>query len=1024
MPVEFLTDDEASAYGRYVGAPSQADLERVFFLDDEDRALVDRRRGEHMKVGFALQLVTVRWLGIFLEDPLDVPGAVLDFVAGQLGVADPSQVKRYTERTKTRFDHQWEIRRVYALKEFAEVETEFVDWVAARSWTSGDGPKAIFLDGMAWLRERKVLLPGVTTLARLVARVRDETTRRLWGELEGLLTAGQRYVLDQLLEVPPGSRVSDLERWRKGPPPRGSGPAIIKALDQVSEIMALGLAELGAEALVPPRWLGELAKYGMSADASQIRRHPDDRRLATLLATVRHLEAKSVDDTLELLDLLMATELVNRAQTASNKEKIRQHPKLAKASARLAVAVDALFESDGWGGPDEQPRVSEVWEAIEAVVSRAELRAALVVVNENVPPADATDPDDWRSELLGRYATVSGFLKLLPKVICFGANAEGALVLEAMRALPDVLAYRSRLPAALIPSRLIDAEVVNGPWKRLVFGHPAYARGAVNRHAYTFCVLEQFWRHLKRRDIYADASTKWRNPQAQLLEGQTWQAIRGNVLTTLGLPESPDALLAEHAQTLDAAYREVGGRLAVNTEVRVDDAGKIHLTGVKAVEEPPSLVDLRNRTTAMLPRVDLPEMILEVMAWVPELAEAFTAVSGGRSRLEDLPTSIAACLAAHSMNVGYRPIAKKGVPALERSRLSHVFQNYVRPETLATANAPLVARQADLLLAQAWGGGLVAAVDGMRFVVPVPAAFARPNRKYFGSKRGMTWLNAMNDHGMGRGAKVVSGTVRDSLHMVDVIFGLDGGELPEIVVSDTGSYSDLVFGLLELLGISYRPALADLPDQKGWRIRPDADYGPLNTFARGKIDLWKICRNWEDILRVVASIYTGTVRAYDVVRMLQREGHPTALGEAIAAYGRIFKSLHILNYIDVDESYRRDIKGIRNLQEGRHALARKICHGKKGQLYHRYERGLENQLGALGLVLNCVVLWTTVYLDAAVRRLKAQGYPVRDEDVARLSPFVNTHLGVHGTYSFVLPDLAPGAIRELRDPDATDEDDE
>jgi TnpA family transposase len=315
------------------------------------------------------------------------------------------------------------------------------------------------------------------------------------------------------------------------------------------------------------------------------------------------------------------------------------------------------------------------------------------------------------------------------------------------------------------------------------------------------------------------------------------------------------------------------------------------------------------------------------------------------------------------------------------------------PETLAAANAPLVTRQADLPLAQAWGGGMVAAVDGMRFVVPVPAAFARPNRKFFGSKRGMTWLNAVNDRGMGRGAKIVSGTVRDSLHMVDVIFGLDGGELPEIVVSDTASYSDVVFGLLELLDISYRPALADLPDQKGWRIRADADYGPLNTFARGKIDLAKIRRNWEDILRVVASIYTGAVRAYDVVTMLQRDGHPTALGEAIAMYGRIFKSLHILAYIDTDESYRRDIKGIRNLQEGRHALARKICHGRKGELYHRYERGLENQLGALGLVLNCVTLWTTVYLDAAVRQLRAQGYPVLEEDMARLSPFVNRHLG-------------------------------
>ena len=69
------------------------------------------------------------------------------------------------------------------------------------------------------------------------------------GLLTGLLTGGQRYVLDQLLVVPPGSRVSDLERRRKGPVPRGSSPAIIKALEQVSEIMALGLA-----GPAPRRW--------------------------------------------------------------------------------------------------------------------------------------------------------------------------------------------------------------------------------------------------------------------------------------------------------------------------------------------------------------------------------------------------------------------------------------------------------------------------------------------------------------------------------------------------------------------------------------------------------------------------------------------------------------------------------------------------------------------------------------------------------------------------------------------------
>lgn len=101
------------------------------------------------------------------------------------------------------------------------------------------------------------------------------------------------------------------------------------------------------DALVPPRRLAELARYGMTASASLIRRHPEARRMATLLATVRHLEAKSVDDALEMLDLLMSAELLNKARRESDKDKALGHPRLARASARLAVAVEALFDSDG-----------------------------------------------------------------------------------------------------------------------------------------------------------------------------------------------------------------------------------------------------------------------------------------------------------------------------------------------------------------------------------------------------------------------------------------------------------------------------------------------------------------------------------------------------------------------------------------------------------------------------------------------------------------------------------------------------
>jgi TnpA family transposase len=308
----------------------------------------------------------------------------------------------------------------------------------------------------------------------------------------------------------------------------------------------------------------------------------------------------------------------------------------------------------------------------------------------------------------------------------------------------------------------------------------------------------------------------------------------------------------------------------------------------------------------------------------------------------------------------------------------------------------------------------------MRFVVPVPSIYARPNRKYFGPKRGVTWLNMINDQAAGIGAKVVSGTARDSLHMIDVIFSQEGGRRPEVIVADSGSYSDLIFGLVHLLGMEYRPALADLPDQRLWRTEPAADYGPVNTAARGRIDLDRVARHWDDILRVVASVHTGAVAAYDVVRMLSRDGSPTPLGDAIASYGRIFKSLHVLAYAS-DETYRREIKGIRNLQEGRHALAAAIFHGKRGELYQHYYKGMEDQLGALGLVLNCVVLWTTFYMNAALDRLRSLDYSVSDDDVARLSPFVRHHVNMQGKYSFALPEF-PGGRRALRDPDAPDDD--
>ena len=985
MPVDFLTPAQRERYGRYPDALSAEELARYFHLDDEDREWIAGKRRDSSRLGYALQLTTARFLGTFLDEPAAVPSAVLHALAEQLGVADSTCVAAYRQ-SEQRWRHTAEIRDRYGYRAFSDggVQFRLGRWLCALCWSGTDRPSVLFDHASGWLIGHKILLPGVSILERFVSEVRSRMETRLWRRLVRDITDVQRRRLDELLTPAEGSRQSWLDRLRKGPV-RVSGPALVQALRRIETVRGLGIALPATH--VPPIRLAALARFASTVKVSAVARLPDERRTATLVAFVHSLEASAHDDALDVLDLLLR-DLFARAKQADHKARLRTLKDLDKAASTLAEACRMLLDPNL---PDGELR-KRVYDAI----GQDELAQALADVNGLVRPAD----DVFYQELSAKAATVTRFLPTLLRVIRFDANPAGASLLQALKWL------RER------PDHEPPIAIVNKAWKH----HVVREDGRVDAPAFAFCALDRLRVAIRRRDVFVSPSWRYADPRAGLLAGTEWQTARPVVCRSLGLSVQPAPTLTMLSKELDVTYRAVAARLPDNKAVRFETiAGKqeLVLSPLDKLEEPPSLVALRKEVKSRMPRVDLPEILLEIAARTGCM-DAFTHLTERSARALDLTTSLCAVLLAEACNTGPEPFVRQETPALRRDRLLWVDQNYLRDDTLIAANAVLVAAQSRIALARTWGGGDVASADGMRFVVPVRTIHAGPNPKYFNRGRGVTWYNLLSDQASGLNAITVPGTLRDSLVLLAVVLEQQTELQPTQIMTDTGAYSDVVFGLFRLLGYRFSPRLADIGGSRFWRIDPDANYGELDALARQRVNLDRVTPHWDDVLRLVGSLKLGLVPAMGIMRTLQVDDRPTRLAQAIAEIGRIDKTIHTLNFID-DESRRRSTLQQLNLGEGRHSLARDVFHGKRGELYQRYREGQEDQLSALGLVVNMIVLWNTLYMDAVLAQLRSEGYPVRPEDEVRLSPFGHEHINMLGRYSFAVPDaVTRGELRPLR----------
>ena len=684
MAADFLTDKQTQNYGRYAAEPNEIQLARYFHLDERDLTFINLRRGRHNRLGIALQLTTARFLGTFLSDLMQIPPGVQFYVARQVNRRYPEIISRSAQRENTRWEHHGLIRQHYSYHDFGDFPWSFrlKRLLYTRAWLSNERPGLMFDFATAWLLQNKVLLPAASTLTRVIGEIRERATRRLWRKLAALPNRWQTAQLAGLLEIPEGQRLSVMEHLKRGPVTI-SGPAFTEALERYTRLRSLEFSCLNFTGL-PAIQLRNLARYAGMASVKYISRMPEERRLAILTAFVKAQEISALDEAVDVLDMLILN-ITREAKKTGQKKRLRTLKDLDRAALLLARACALLLDEDT---ADDLLR-----KTIFSSVSVARLAESVEKVNELARPQDT----NFQDEMVEQYGRVRRFLPALLRDLHFRAAPDGEHTLAAIHYLAELNGSKKRI--------LDDApeHIISGPWKRLVYD----ADGRIQRAGYSLCLLERLQDALRRRDIWLENSDRWGDPRQKLLQGEEWQAQRVPVCRALGHPTNGSKASEQLAAQLDETWKTVASRFDRNTAVDICNEGKhpsLTISSLDKLDEPPALIQLSSRVRQLLPPVDLTELLLEIDARTGFTRE-FSHVSESGARAQDLHISLCAVMLAEACNIGHEPLIKHNIPALTRHRLSWVKQNYIRAETLVSANARLVDFQSSLALAGYWGAG-------------------------------------------------------------------------------------------------------------------------------------------------------------------------------------------------------------------------------------------------------------------------------------------------------------------------------
>ena len=409
---------------------------------------------------------------------------------------------------------------------------------------------------------------------------------------------------------------------------------------------------------------------------------------------------------------------------------------------------------------------------------------------------------------------------------------------------------------------------------------------------------------------------------------------------------------------------------------------------------------LAARLYAMLPRIRITDLLSEVARWTL-FTDCFTHLRSGATVTD--PRILLTGLLADGLNLGLTRMAEACTIA-SLGQLAWVADWHIRDETYALALGRLVDHQQREPLAAIFGGGFASSSDGQFFRA---GGFARDTGRvnaHYGDDPGSKFYTHLSDRYAPFHTRVIAATASEALHILDGLLYHHSDVTIRRHHTDGGGDSDHVFALLALLGFQFAPRIPDLKNRRLHSFAKPSAYPTLEPLIAGRINVALIRAHWPEILRVAASIRTGTVTASLIMRQLASYPRQNGVAAALRELGRMERTLFTLAWIE-DPQLRRDTGRELNKGESHNSLARAVFLHRLGEIRDRTYENQQHRAAGLNLLVTAIILWNTRYLNRAIAALRT-AEQVPDHLIAHLSPLGWEHVNLTGDYVWSPADKA------------------